>query len=120
MDPHDEWRPIFISLADSIADDILAGIYPEESQVPSTNQLAVHYRINPATAGKALNRLVESGVLYKKRGLGIFVAAGAPQTLRAERQARFVDDYVQPLLLEADRLSLTVDDVVAMITKERS
>ncbi len=110
-----EGRPIFLDLADRMADDILAGIYPEETQVPSTNELAAHYRINPATAGKALNRLVDQNVIYKKRGLGMFVASGAPEALRASRRASFTAEFVLPLLDEAARVGLTTDEIVTMI-----
>jgi len=113
-------RPIFLELADAIAADVLAGLYPEESQVPSTTELAARYRINPATAGKALNLLVDAGIVYKKRGLGMFVAAGAPEALRRERRAEFHADYVAPLLTEATRLGLTTADVVDMITKDQA
>ena len=99
---------------------MLAGLYPEESQVPSTTELAAHYRINPATASKALNLLVDAGIVYKKRGLGMFVAAGAPEALRRDRRAEFHADYVTPLLTEAKRLGLTTADVVDLITKDQS
>lgn len=112
-------RPIFLSLADAIATDILAGLYPEESQVPSTTELAAHYLINPATAGKALNVLVDAGIVYKKRGLGMFVAAGAPEALRRQRREEFHSQFIQPLLIEAGRLGLTADDVIALIAKEK-
>ena len=70
MTPRDEGRPIFVVLAERIADDILQGNYPVETPVPSTNELAAFYRINPATAGKALTRLVEQGAIpgpYRRR-----------------------------------------------------
>lgn len=113
-------RPIFLELADKIAADVLAGLYPEESQVPSTTELSAHYRINPATAGKALNKLVDAGIVYKKRGLGMFVATGAPAALRHARRTEFRTDYITPLLTEARRLGLTNAEVVDMITKDES
>lgn len=108
-------RPIFLELADRIADDILSGAYPPGSQVPSTTELSVHYRINPATAGKALNRLVDHGVLEKRRGLGMFVTADGPEVLRTQRQGELLDSYVAPLLAEARRLGMTTADVVALL-----
>lgn len=113
-------RPIFLELADAIATDVLSGLYPEESQVPSTTELASHYRINPATAGKALNRLVDAGIIYKKRGLGMFVATGAPEALRRQRRAEFHAEFIAPLLSEAQRLGLTTTDIVDLITKDPS
>ncbi|MFN8046866.1 MAG: GntR family transcriptional regulator [Dermatophilaceae bacterium] len=118
MAPPTEGRPIFLEIADQIAADILVGTYGEQTQVPSTNELSVHYRVNPATAGKALNRLVDDGVLYKRRGLGMFVAAGAPEALRARRRAAFADEFVRPFLAEGARLGLSLDDIVTLIRKD--
>ena len=67
---------IYLQIAHMIEDDILRGIYREEEQVPSTNELARALRINPATAAKGINLLVEQGILYKRRGIGMFVAPG--------------------------------------------
>lgn len=114
----DDTRPIFLQLADRIADDVLRGVYEEEQQVPSTNELAAYLRINPATAGKALNRLVDAGVLYKKRGIGMFVSTGAKALIAGERQQGFVDHYVAPLLAEAQALGLSTEDIVRLIEKE--
>lgn len=113
-------RPIFMDLADRIAADILAGLIPEETQVPSTNELAAHYRINPATAGKALNRLVDQGIVYKRRGVGMFVATGAPDALRAARREAFADQFVRPFVQEGRRIGLTIEEIVALVTKERA
>lgn len=104
-------RPIFVQLAEQLADDIASGGYPEETAVPSTNELAAFHRINPATAGRALNLLVERGVLYKRRGIGMFVATGAVDALRQEARAHFDDQHVRPLLREAHQLGMTLDEV---------
>jgi len=120
MTPPADGRPIFIEIADHIADDVLAGIYPEETQVPSTTELSLHYRVNPATAGKALTRLVDEGVLYKRRGLGMFVTTGAPEALRARRRAAFADHYLRPVLAEGNRLGLSPADIIDLIRKESS
>ncbi|MBM7367422.1 GntR family transcriptional regulator [Gordonia hydrophobica] len=111
----DDGRAIFQQIADHIADSIIDGSLAEETRAPSTNELAAFYRINPATAAKGINVLVDRGVLYKKRGVGMFVADGARATLSKRRQEAFADRYVVPLLVEARRLDLTTDDVVALI-----
>ncbi|MBL3685555.1 GntR family transcriptional regulator [Leucobacter zeae] len=111
----DDSRPIFLQLADRIADDILRGVYAEEEQVPSTNELAAYLRINPATAGKALNRLVDAGILHKRRGIGMFVSAGAKALIEGERQQGFVRHYVAPLLAEAKNLGLGTADIIRLI-----
>ena len=78
----DESRPIFQQIAEQIENDIISGVLPEETQVPSTNEFAAFHRINPATAGKGVNLLVDAGILYKKRGIGMFVADGRPRPAR--------------------------------------
>ena len=68
---------IYLQIARMLEDDILRGVYKEEEGVPSTNELSRGYSINPATAAKGLNLLVDEGVLYKRRGIGMFVSKGA-------------------------------------------
>lgn len=114
----DDSRPIFQQLAERIEDEILRGIYAEDEQVPSTNELAAHMRINPATAGKALNLLVDREILVKRRGIGMFVAVGARSVIAAERQRGFRERFVAPLLAEADKLGLGTHDVIQLIEKE--
>jgi len=81
----DEGRPIFVQIAEQIENSIIDGSLAEESQVPSTNELAAFHRINPATAAKGINQLVDDGIIYKKRGIGMFVTSGARAKLRLRR-----------------------------------
>lgn len=90
-----EERPIFQQLAEQLEEGILSGVYPEESQVPSITEFSVTYKINPATALKGINLLVDAGLLYKKRGVGMFVSIGAPEKLREQRKERFYRDYIE-------------------------
>lgn len=106
---------IYLQIAQMLEDGILRGIYPEETQVPSTNELARTLRINPATGAKGLNLLVEDGILYKRRGLGMFVAPGAAARIRAKRRAEFLEQYVKPLVTEARKLGLTTEELQAML-----
>ena len=116
----DESRPIFVQVAEQIENDIIAGLMAEESQVPSTNELAAFYRINPATALKGITLLVDEGILYKKRGIGMFVAAGARAKLIDQRRDGFAAEYLRPLLAEAAKLGISAKDLSAMIDKEGS
>ena len=86
----DDSRPIFLQIAELIEGDIVAGALPEEAQAPSTNEFAAFYRINPATAAKGINKLVDEGILYKKRGIGMFVATGARARLLERRREEFL------------------------------
>ncbi|GAB3133182.1 GntR family transcriptional regulator [Marisediminicola antarctica] len=114
----DAMRPIFIQIAQRIENDILSGALLEETQVPSTNEFAGFYRINPATAGKGVNLLVDAGILYKKRGIGMFVADGALARIRANRREQFRDEFVRPLLAEATGLGISRAQLADMILSE--
>ena len=115
----EEGKPLFLQIAEQIEDSILDGSLAEESQAPSTNELAAFYRINPATAAKGVAMLTDKGVLYKRRGIGMFVAAGAKNTLLGERRSAFADRYIDPLLTEARTLGLGADDLAALL-RERA
>ena len=114
----DESRPIFVQIAELIENDIIAGALPEETQVPSTNEFAAFHRINPATAGKGVNVLVDDGILYKKRGIGMFVASGARDRLVAKRRDQFQNEFIAPLIVEAEKLGIDKTQVIDMIRKE--
>ena len=111
----DDTRPIFAQIAERIEEDILAGRLAEEEQVPSTNQFAALYQINPATAAKGVNLLVDQGILYKKRGLGMYVTPGARARLLEKRREQFFEQYVAPMLQEAEKLGITTDQVAELI-----
>jgi GntR family transcriptional regulator len=111
----DEGTPLFAQVAERLAADIADGGLAEGERVPSTNELAAFYRINPATAAKGINVLIDDGLLEKRRGIGMFVTAGARATLLARRRAEFTERYVRPLLIEATRLGMDTDELVALI-----
>ena len=111
----DEGRPIFQQIAERVENDILSGALREEAQVPSTNEFAMYYRINPATAGKGVNLLVEQGILYKRRGIGMFVATGARDRITTRRRELFVLEYIAPMLAEAASLGITPDHLTQLI-----
>ena len=98
--------PIFFQLSQGLEDEILSGVYREGEQIPSITELAVSYKINPATALKGINLLVDAGIVYKKRGIGMFVSQGALQLLKEKRQDEFFQQYVLPMVQEAKRLSI--------------
>jgi DNA-binding transcriptional regulator YhcF (GntR family) len=108
----DDRSPIYLQIADGIKDDVLSGALKEDEQVMSTNQYAAFYQINPATAAKGFAQLVDEGVLYKKRGIGMFVCADARAKLLVERRERFFSDVVDPMLAEAKVLGVPIDEII--------
>lgn len=110
-------EPIYVQIAQQIRAEILAGTLPEEGQVMSTTQYATTYRINPATAAKAFAELVDEGLLYKRRGVGMFVAAGARERLLDLHRQSFFTEVLDPALTQADLLGIGVEELVEHITR---
>ena len=108
-------KSIYLQIAEMIETDILRDILLEEERVPSTNELAKLYAINPATAAKGVNILVDEGVLYKKRGIGMFVSAGAKEAILSRRKNEFYDNYVKKLLEEAASIGVGKEEVIQLI-----
>lgn len=108
-------KSIYLQISEMIETDILRGILLEEERVPSTNELARAYTINPATAAKGINILVEEGVLYKKRGIGMFVATGAKENIQQRRRRAFYDNFITKLIREAESIGLNREEIIQMI-----
>lgn len=108
-------KPIFIQLAESIEDNILKGIYPEETQIPSTTEVAVTLKINPATVNRGVNLLVDDGIIYKKRGVGMFVCQGAHEKIMAKHKQAFYQNFLLPILEEAKNLGLSREEISQML-----
>jgi DNA-binding transcriptional regulator YhcF (GntR family) len=111
----DDGRPLFLQIAAQVENAIVDGTLAEEAQAPSTNELAAFHRINPATAAKGINQLVADGVLYKRRGIGMFVAAGARALLLERRREDFAQQYLAPLMAEAHKLGMDAEQVKKLI-----
>jgi len=110
-------KPIYLQLAEAIEDDILKGILEEESQVVSTTELSVKLKINPATAGKGFNLLVDEGIIYKKRGVGMFVSIGAKEKILQKRKDAFYENYIATLIDEAAKLNISKAEIIKMIER---
>ncbi len=110
-------KPIFLQIAEGIEDAILSDAFAEEAQIPSITEFSTNYKINPATALKGINILVDNGIVYKKRGLGMFVATGAVEKLLHKRKEQFYDSYITGLINEAKRLNLSEGEIKSMIER---
>lgn len=110
-------KSIYIQISEMIENDILRDVLLEDERVPSTNELAKLYAINPATAAKGINILVDAGILYKKRGIGMFVSNGAKEVIRTKRKAQFYENYVSEIVNEAKTLGITKAELIAGIEK---
>lgn len=113
----DDNRPIFIQVAERIENGILSDAFAEGSQVPSTTEISVQYKINPATVLKGMNLLVDNDILIKKRGVGMFVAPGARAKLQLQRKDHFYDNYIVPAVSEAKKLELPKEEVKSLLER---
>jgi GntR family transcriptional regulator len=116
----DDGTPLFQQIADQLVSDIVDGALAEGARVPSSNEFAAFYRINPATAAKGINLLVDDGILEKRRGVGMFVVAGARDRLITLRRNEFGRRLIDPLLTEARRLGISTDELIEMIAQSTS
>lgn len=112
-------KSIYLQISEMIENDILRDIILEEEKVPSTNELAKFFKINPATAAKGINLLVDEGILYKKRGIGMFVAKGAKQAVKNKRRDAFYENFVRSLLTEAASLGIGEEELIEMIRRQK-
>ena len=114
-----EKKPIYEQIRDWLADQIIDETLVEDDKVPSTNEIVTYFKVNHITVSKGVSELVEEGVLYKKRGVGMFVAEGARDKLLEARRDGFVEEYLKPMLEEAKKLDLTEEDIQTMIDVNR-
>ena len=108
---------IYLQIAAMLEDNIVRDLLLEEEQAPSTNELAKAFSINPATAAKGLNLLSAEGILYKRRGIGMFVSPGGVEKVREKRKAAFCQGYIQPMIEEGRSLGLTREELLTMVRK---
>ena len=107
--------PIYIRIVEGVKEAILNGELKEENQLPSTTYLSKKYGINIATVNKAINMLVDEGLAYKKRGIGMFVKKGALKSLINERKKVFKERYVKATLIEAKRLNIGSEELQQIV-----
>lgn len=113
----DSEKPIYIQLSEWLTDMIVSGSIAEEEQIPSTTEISAEYKVNPATVLKGMNILVDKDIIYKKRGLGMFVAKGAVEKLKEERKKDFERVYVATMCSEAEKLGISKEDILKMIER---
>lgn len=110
-------KPIFIQIAEQLEDSIFMGVFPEETKIPSTNEISALLNINPHTVLKGMNMLVDEEIIYKKRGLGMFVKEGAVEKIRLKRQGQFYEQYIAALIEEASKLQMTKEEIISLIER---
>ncbi|MEG0593571.1 MAG: GntR family transcriptional regulator [Coprobacillus sp.] len=110
-------KPIFIQIAEQLEDSIFIGVFLEETKIPSTNEISALFNINPHTVLKGMNMLVDENIIYKKRGLGMYVTSGAVDKIRLKRQEQFYSQYVESMMNEAKKLGMNKSQIINMIER---
>ena len=110
-------KPIFVQIAEQLEDSIFTGVFPEETKIPSTNGISALLNINPHTILKGMNLLVDDDIIYKKRGLGMFVKEGAVERIRKKRQGQFYRQFIAAMIEEANKLHMTKEEIISMIER---
>ncbi|AFM02306.1 MULTISPECIES: GntR family transcriptional regulator [Desulfitobacterium] len=118
--PFDNNKPIYIQIRELIEDQIVNNQLKEGEQAPSTNQLVNFYKINHVTVSKGVNQLIDEGILFKKRGLGMFVTEGARDRLLEKRKDAFINEYLVGLLQEAGKLGISTEEIIELIRRMKS
>jgi DNA-binding transcriptional regulator YhcF (GntR family) len=111
-------QPVFIQIMEVIENDILTNVYQTDDLIISTTQIAKVYSVNPATAVKAVGKLNDAGILYKKRGIGMCVTAGATERIRERRKDRFFNNTLDNVLAEAKMLGVSIEELIAMLKEK--
>jgi len=109
-----EWndnQPIYRQLRDRVVAMILEGVLNEGDPLPSVRTVAAEYRVNPLTVLKGYQELVDEEIVESKRGLGMFVKAGARKVLLNGERQRFLAEEWPRVWAAIQRLGLTADDL---------
>ena len=112
-------QPVFMKLMEVIENEIVTGVYKTDDLIISTTQISRVYSVNPATAVKAISKLTDAGILYKKRGIGMCVAAGARAKIIKRRKDVFLNQTVKALLEEADTLDISLEELIRVIKTKK-
>lgn len=110
-------KPIYLQISDQIEDAIFTKAFEEETQIPSTTEISAAFKINPATVLKGMNQLVDNGIIYKKRGVGMFVSKGAYKKIKDKRQQQFFENFVETLITEAGKLGIDKQGLIALVER---
>ena len=111
-------KPVFAQIIEIIESDIITGVYETDDLIISTTQISKVYSVNPTTAVKAVSKLTDAGILYKKRGIGMCVAEGAREKITKRRRDVFLNQTVDAAVAEAKRLGIPTDELIEVIKRK--
>lgn len=110
-------KPIYLQIAKIIEDGILKGYLKEKSMIPSTVEISNTHKINPATVAKGYNLLVNENIIYKKRGIGMFVTTGSKNIIYSKRKKEFQKNFIRKMFIEAKKLNIPKEEIIKMVSE---
>lgn len=107
--------PIYLQIKEEIENAIVTSSLKEEETIPSIRVLAQQYRLNPQTISNAVSELLNEGILYKKRGIGMFVEKGAQKKLKKKKDNEFRNSDLKKLVLKSKSLGITKTELMNIL-----
>lgn len=115
---YDPLKPMYVQIAEAIEDSIIQGELIEGEQCYSQIVIAKELGINPATASKGINILVDAGILIKQRGMAMVISKGAKSIIVEKRKSNKLQSMIDDLVNEATKLDVSVNSIIAMINEK--
>jgi GntR family transcriptional regulator len=109
----DNGQPIYRQLRDRVVAMILEGVLKEGDPLPSVRNVAAEFRVNPLTVLKGYQQLVDEKLVEKRRGLGMYVSAGAAAMLRSDERRRFLNVEWPRISATINRLGLSAAELLS-------
>ena len=107
-------KAIYLQIVDKICDDVLMGNYPEDCRLPSVREYAAAVEVNSNTVMRAYDALATRGIIYNRRGVGYFTAAGAREKVLAERRDVFFNGEIDRFFRQLSLLDVSPDDLMLL------
>ena len=111
-----ESKPIYLQIAERIADEILQGVYAEDERIPSVREYAVKVEVNVNTMVRSFENLQNNEIIYNKRGIGYFVAPGAVKAIQKMRKQQFKEEEMPDFFRQASILEMTAEELATAYT----
>ncbi|MBW6515433.1 MAG: GntR family transcriptional regulator [Candidatus Cloacimonetes bacterium] len=111
----DDQMPIYIQMRQEIEKAIIKGLIKEDEMIPSTRMLSQTYQINQKTAVNALSDLINEQILYKRRGIGIFVSPGSRKKLRERKKKEFREEDLISIIMTGKELGIKKEEILKTI-----
>ncbi|MCD6181448.1 MAG: GntR family transcriptional regulator [Candidatus Cloacimonetes bacterium] len=113
----DDAIPIYLQIKEEIEHSILTGALQEDQAIPSIRVMAQQYRLNPQTISNAIGELTKEDLLYKRRGVGMFVSPGAPRRLLAKKRKEYLTKDLRSTLKRGKSFQIEKQEIITVLNE---